>query len=107
MISKTVKVGFIIVAMFGCFSSQAQQERKRKLHPETILSKMDTDENGTVSLDEFKATRRNKNLKVEVIEKRFKRMDEDASGEVDLDELKKAMKHMKGHRGPHPNSRAH
>ncbi|OZV69076.1 EF-hand domain-containing protein [Winogradskyella aurantia] len=107
MISKTVRVSFIIVVMFGYFTSQAQQERKRELHPETILSKMDTDENGTVSLDEFKATRRNKNLKVEVVEKRFKLMDEDASGEVDLDELKKAMKHMKRHRGPHSNSRAH
>ncbi|MBO3117710.1 EF-hand domain-containing protein [Winogradskyella sp. DF17] len=104
MISKTVKVSCIVVALLGSFLAEAQQERKRRPNPKTILAKMDTDENGLVSLDEFKAAPMNEDFKIEVVEKRFKKMDEDESGEVDLEELKKAMKHMKrrgrSHQGP-------
>lgn len=95
MISKTVKVSCLAVALLGSFLAQAQQERKRRPQPEKILAKMDTDDNGSVSLDEFKAAPMNEDFKIEVLEKRFKKMDEDDNGEIDIEELKKAVRHMK------------
>ena len=102
MISKTVKMSLAAMAIVGCFSIQAQQERRGRPSPEKVMTKKDADESGTISFEEFKAAPLNQDFKDDVVEKRFNRMDEDENGEVTMDELKKALKHMKHRRGHRP-----
>jgi Ca2+-binding EF-hand superfamily protein len=98
MTLKTVKVGLVIVAMFGYGTIQSQTERRGKPSPDKVMEKIDADENGTISLAEFKAAPINQDFKEEVVIKRFSRMDEDKNGEINIEELKKAIKHMKHRR---------
>lgn len=107
MISQSAKLSLVIIAMLGYFTINAQQERRGKPNPEKVMAKMDANENGTISLEEFKAAPMNQDFKDEVVEKRFSRMDADENGEVNLEELKKALKHMKhrrGHRHQHKDN---
>lgn len=99
MISKKVKVSLLVAAILGIFSTQAQQKRRGQPNPDKIMAKVDSDENGTISLEEFKAARMNQDFKDEVVEKRFRQMDMDDNGQVNLDELKKAIEHRKHRRG--------
>ncbi len=67
----------------------AKPEKPKDHNPEAIFKKLDTNADGSISLDEFKASPRAQKdpAKAEEI---FKKMDADASGGVSLDEFKAA-----------------
>ncbi len=66
---------------------------KGRPNPERIFKKLDADNNGSVSLDEFKAGPRAQK-DPEKAEEIFKRIDKDGNGELSLEEFK-------NHRPPH------
>ncbi|WP_430466624.1 hypothetical protein [Winogradskyella ouciana] len=103
MISKTLKVGLFVVAIGSmAFCNAQEREGKRKPNPEKIFKKLDSDANGSISLEEFKANRMKDESKVELLEKRFARMDADSSGDLDMVEFKKALARMKGRKDHKP-----
>lgn len=103
MISKTLKISLFVFTLCSMtFVNAQEREGKRKPNPEKIFKKFDTDANGSISLDEFKAHRMKDESKAELIEKRFARMDADENGEVDMAEFKKALAKMKGRKAHKP-----
>lgn len=56
--------------------------------PKVALEKMDTDKNGTVSLDEYKQTASSK-ANPEAAAKQFTKFDADANGQLDIQEVTK------------------
>lgn len=69
------------------------KEGKERPNPEVIFKKLDADGNGSVNLEEFKASARAKE-NPEKAEEIFKKIDKDGNGELSLEEFK-------SHRPPH------
>lgn len=61
---------------------------KKLPNPEKSFKHSDKDKNGIITFDEFKNTKRKKELSEEVLQKRFNRMDADKNNELTLDEVK-------------------
>jgi len=76
-----------------------QTKRHAMPTPEEMFKKMDTNGDGQISLDEYKAAMaeraknhpNGKEMPADMIEKRFKAMDTDNNGTLSLDEFKKGM----------------
>ena len=85
-------------------AQEAPKEEPKRPSPEEAFKKMDTNGDGQISLDEFKASMaeraksRGREMPADMVEKRFKAMDTDANGTVSLEEFKKAPR--PGTRGP-------
>ena len=59
MISKTLKIGLLGIALCSIsFVSGQEGKGKKKGSPEELFKKLDTDANGTISLEEFKKAKR-------------------------------------------------
>ena len=96
MISKTIKIGLVILALFSFSLGTAQDKKgKRKPNPEKAFKKLDSNADGAVTLEEFKAKRLKDESKAAKIEKRFAKMDTDGNGTLDLAEFKAAIAKMK------------
>ncbi len=87
-------LGFLAITAALSFGQDAPKEKGKGGDPEMMFKKMDTDSNGSVSLEEFKATPRaqkNPDMAGEI----YGKMDSDSDGSVTLDEFK-AFKPEKG-----------
>jgi|SaaInl85LU_5_DNA_1037374.scaffolds.fasta_scaffold234780_1 Ca2+-binding EF-hand superfamily protein len=81
----TLKLGTLVLALCAFTSMEAQE--KKKPDPEKMFKKFDTNEDGSISLEEFKAIKRKNEVPAEKLEKNFARMDEDSDGKVTLEEM--------------------
>ncbi|MFB9057134.1 EF-hand domain-containing protein [Mariniflexile ostreae] len=89
---KRIKIGVAILSLLA-FSQVDAQEKKAKKGPEVAFEKLDTDKDGKLSLEEFKArTIKSKpgaeNSKPVNHEKAFTRKDANADGFIDMEEFK-------------------
>ncbi|PNW28188.1 hypothetical protein [Formosa algae] len=57
---KTLTFAMLSLAFFMASFTVQAQEKKREPNPEKMLERMDTDKNGTISLDEFKSVKTKK-----------------------------------------------
>ncbi|MFV9552023.1 EF-hand domain-containing protein [Algibacter sp. PT7-4] len=94
MKSTTLKLGTIAFAFFAC-SFSAQSQEKKAPNIDKRFKKIDTNDDGKITLDEFKAVKRKNEVPTDQLENRFKRMDQDSDGFVTLEELKTAMNKAK------------
>lgn len=90
-----LKFGLLIFALLAF--SQVNAQDKKKPDPEKMFATLDTNKDGTVSLEEMKARKTKKEVSAEMQEKRFARMDADSNGAVTLEEFKTAIE--KGSKG--------
>ncbi|MEP3838970.1 MAG: hypothetical protein ABJM36_15095 [Algibacter sp.] len=91
----TVKLGVLALGLFGFSLSMSAQEKKEP-NFEKILKKFDADENGSVSLEEFKNAKRKNEIPAEKLEKQYVKLDADKDGAVTLVELKENWGKSKG-----------
>ena len=82
-----VKLSLITLALFA-FSLSTYAQEKKKPNPEKVFKRFDLNEDGAITLEEFKNAKRKNEITEEILEKRFNRMDGDKDGLVTLDELK-------------------
>lgn len=88
MISKTLKIGLLGIALCSIsFVNGQERKGKKKGSPEELFKKLDTDANGTISLDEFKAKPMKEESKEAMLDKRFNALDANANGELTLEEF--------------------
>ena len=90
---KTCIQTFGILAIAASLSygedAPAKPDKAKRPNPEAVFKKLDTSADGSLSLDEFKASpRAQKDLAK--AEEHFKKMDADSSGGVSFDEFKAA-----------------
>lgn len=87
MISKTLKVSLLIIALGSISFVNAQDEkRKNKHNPEELFKKLDANNDDSLSLEEFKGKRQRKDRE-EIIGNNFKELDADANGSLSLEEF--------------------
>ena len=90
MILKNLKLGLVVVAL--CVASITNAQDKKKPDPEKMFASYDTNEDKLITLDEFKAKKRKKEMEAEVLEERFAKTDTDSNGTLTLEEFKAGMK---------------
>ena len=83
----TVKLGLVALGLCA-FTFTASAQEKKKPNPEQMFKRSDLDKDGSITLEEFKDTKRKKEVAEDVLEKRFNRMDADEDGAVTLEEFK-------------------
>ena len=83
----TVKFGVLTLLLFA-FSLSISAQEKKAPNFEKMLLRFDSDDNGSVSLDEFKSAKRKNEVPAERLEKNYAKLDGDSNGEVTLEELK-------------------
>ncbi len=83
----TLKIGTLALALFVFSFADAQE--KKKPTPEKMFKNLDINEDGAISLEEFKGKKNKKGLHPEKLEKVFARIDIDANGSITLEEFKK------------------
>lgn len=76
---------------------KCEKPEGKRPNPKEHFEKMDADDSGTVSLEEFKSNPRAKE-NPEKAEEIFKKMDADSSGDITFEEM---IKFHKMHRPPH------
>jgi len=105
MAAVMVAVSFLGVGFLQAADAPKKREHKRP-SPEQIIKKLDTDGNGTLSLDEFSKSRRFKD-NAERAKKVFTRMDTNKDSQVCAKELAEAFKrHREHHKGGHKKDEA-
>lgn len=87
-----LKFGIFALALSAMTFANAQE--KKKPSPEKVFKKIDADNNGEISLEEWKNKKMKNETKEEMVEKRFAKMDADGNKSLSMDELKKAMAKM-------------
>ncbi|WP_452223600.1 EF-hand domain-containing protein [Lacinutrix chionoecetis] len=93
MKSKTIKIGLFALALCSVTFVTAQEEKQK--NPEKMFAKIDANEDGSISLEEFKEKRMKDASKAEQIEKRFAKMDTNEDGVLDMAEFKAGMNKSK------------
>ena len=89
------------VALVSCTMAWGQDEKSKEEHgprrsPEEILKKLDTNSDGKISLDEWKAGPRSQKDPAHA-EEMFKKLDANHDGFITLDELKAMGQHHHEH----------
>lgn len=80
-------LGVLAIASTVTFAEEApKKEGKKKPDPAKAFAKLDTDSNGSISLDEFKASPKGAKDPAKA-EKAFAKMDADSSGGISLEEF--------------------
>jgi len=88
MISKTFKIGVCVIAICSITFVTAQEGgKKKKGNAKELFKKLDTDANGSLSLEEFEKIRKKDNHREAMFDKRFKTLDADANGNISLEEF--------------------
>lgn len=77
----------LAIASGFAFAQDSPKKERKQRDPEAVFKKLDTDGNGSLSLDEFKASPMGKRNE-ERATKIFGKMDADSNGSVSLDEFK-------------------
>lgn len=90
----TLKLVTLVLALCAFTSMEAQE--KKKPDPEKIFKRLDANEDGVITLEEFKSAKRKNEVPDEKLEKNFKRMDADSDGKVTFEELKASREKGKG-----------
>ena len=85
----------VAVATSLSFGEEEAPKEKKAFNPEAAFKKIDTDGNGSLSLDEFKASPQGQKL-AKKAEARFKKLDADSNGSLSLDEFKAGASKGKG-----------
>lgn len=95
---KTTILKFTLLSFALLVFSQVNAQEKQKPDSEKMFTALDTNKDGSVSLDELKARKTKREVSPEAQEKRFAAMDTDANGAVTLEEFKTAIAN-RGNRG--------
>ncbi len=82
----TLKFGTLALGLFAFYQGKAQD--RQKPDSEKMFTFLDTNKDGSISLEEFKARKRRNEVSDEMQEKRFAKIDTDADGTVTLEEFK-------------------
>jgi Ca2+-binding EF-hand superfamily protein len=80
-------LGIIALATSLSFGEDKSPKEKKAPNPEKAFKKLDTDNNGSLSLEEYKASPMGTRAG-EKAEPKFKKLDTDGNGSVNLDEFK-------------------
>lgn len=80
-------LGILVIASSFAFAQNAPKKERNRPNPEAMFKKLDSNGNGSLSLDEFKASPMGKKNE-ERATKAFGKMDADSDGSVSLDEFK-------------------
>jgi hypothetical protein len=92
-------LGILAIASSFALAQDAPKKERGQRNPEAAFKKLDTDGDGSLSLEEFKASPRAKKNETRATEV-FGKMDADSNGSVSLDEFKaKASDNGKGGKG--------
>lgn len=88
MISKTLKLSVLVIAICAVSFTEAQErQRKHRPSPEELFQKLDANDDGALSLEEFKDQRQRKEVKEETIGEHFKELDTNSNGSLSLEEF--------------------
>lgn len=82
----TLKLGVLALGLFAF--SQGNAQDRQKPDPEKMFTILDTNKDGSISLEEMKARKRKNEVSDEMQEKRFAKIDTNADGAVTLEEFK-------------------
>ena len=84
---KTTTLATVVaVTLMGSALCQAQDAPKKAPNPQQKFEKLDADNNGSVSLEEFKANAKNP----DAADKKFAKLDADKNGALSLEEFSAA-----------------
>ncbi|GAA3557479.1 EF-hand domain-containing protein [Snuella lapsa] len=89
MTSKQLKIGVFILGLSICSFANAQEKKKPNI--DKMFASFDSNNDKTLSLEEFKAKKRKNEIKPEALEKRFAKMDANSDGKVTVDEFKASL----------------
>jgi Ca2+-binding EF-hand superfamily protein len=81
----TLKLATLALVFFAISTSEAQEKKAPNF--EKMLKRFDSDENGSISLEEFKSAKRKKEVAPKKLEKNFAKIDANSDGKVTLEEL--------------------
>lgn len=94
-----LKFSLLVITLLAFTQINAQDKKRERPTPEKMFEQLDTNEDKSISLEEFKARkRRGKEVKAEEQEKRFKKMDADSNGSISLEEFIEADKERRKNR---------
>jgi Ca2+-binding EF-hand superfamily protein len=86
-------VAGVLLAAGGVRADDEAKPKKKKLDPEMLFKKLDANDDGSLSLEEFKKFGEMGKGKLaehpELLEKMFKKLDANNDGKVSLEEFKK------------------
>lgn len=96
-------LGVLALATAICYAEEgaAKPEKHKAPNHEAMFKKLDANSDGSVSLDEFKASPRGKKDPAKA-EAAFKKIDANADGNISLDEFKAVGPPKGGHGGKKP-----
>ena len=80
-------LGIIALATSLSFGEDKAPKEKKAPNPEKAFAKIDTDNSGSITLEEYKASPMGTRL-ADKAEPKFKKLDTDGNGSVKLDEFK-------------------
>ncbi|GGK25919.1 hypothetical protein GCM10007962_20250 [Yeosuana aromativorans] len=86
----------IVILALGLIGFTQANAQNKKPDPQKMFNSIDTNKDGSISLEEFKAKKRKQEVKPEVLEKRYAHMDADNNGSVTLEEFKAGLAKGKG-----------
>lgn len=84
----TLKLGVFALGLFTFSQTATAQEKEKKQDIEKMFKKLDTNSDGTISLEEFKNKKRKKEISAEKLENMYSKIDADGNGSVTMEEYK-------------------
>lgn len=82
-----LKFSVLVVCLFAFTQINAQDTKREKPTPAERFAKIDTNQDGVLSLEEFSAKKGKKETTAEEQAERFAKIDTDANGTISLEEF--------------------